>query len=347
MVEPTGYTALDLIGFTDKGTYDPAANYVRNDLVHVGNSTWRCKIDDTTGITPTEGANWTIFIESATSLAGMDDVNITTPEDGDLLQYNGANSKWKNSHDVWDTMAQNGAHNLCPFPYYSGGTQIIANLTITVGSKGELTASGTTDGDGNFIFFAGTLKKNIYKVKFKGTFTGDNLVLRVYDSTADIIIGNASGNNEITFQVDATNENHTIALFSNWTGAQSITISGRPLLKLASDPTDDDTPFAMTNVELTEKLYISESSTGTNLSHAITAGDTYEIPNDGIYIFSCYQRGTSGNSATMSIGTTPFIVNDKSDAIYISMPLRKGTLIKTRANGTNDNYGYWVWFSFC
>lgn len=62
MVNPTGYTALDLIGFTDKGTYANNANYVRNDLVHYSGSIWRCLVDDTTGIAPAEGVNWTIFI---------------------------------------------------------------------------------------------------------------------------------------------------------------------------------------------------------------------------------------------------------------------------------------------
>ena len=95
MVEPTGYTALDLIGFTDKGPYDPNTNYVKNDLAHVGNSIWLCKIDDTIGITPTEGANWTIFIESATSLAGMSDVDLNTPKAGDGLVHDG--NDWKNS----------------------------------------------------------------------------------------------------------------------------------------------------------------------------------------------------------------------------------------------------------
>lgn len=68
MVNPTGYTALDLIGFTDKGDYDPNENYVKNDLTHLNGNTWRCKIDDTIGIAPTEGANWTLFIGEPTNL---------------------------------------------------------------------------------------------------------------------------------------------------------------------------------------------------------------------------------------------------------------------------------------
>ena len=69
MVNPTGYTALDLIGYTDKGIYSSSANYVKNDLVHYGGNIWRCLVDDTTGITPTEGATWTLFIGAPTNMA--------------------------------------------------------------------------------------------------------------------------------------------------------------------------------------------------------------------------------------------------------------------------------------
>lgn len=68
MIEPTGYTALDLVGFTDRGTYAADVNYVRNDLVHYGGSIWRILIDDTIGITPAEGPNYTLYIGEPTNL---------------------------------------------------------------------------------------------------------------------------------------------------------------------------------------------------------------------------------------------------------------------------------------
>lgn len=68
MVNPTGYTALDMIGFTDKGTYSSSDNYVKNDLVHYSGNIWRCLIDDTSGIAPAEGVNWTLFIGEPTNL---------------------------------------------------------------------------------------------------------------------------------------------------------------------------------------------------------------------------------------------------------------------------------------
>ena len=98
---PSGYTALDLVGFTDRGPYDPNANYVKNDLVHdSSNKIWKCKIDDTTGITPAEGANWTVFVDSQTALSGMTDVNFTNPADGDVIVYDGTAHKWKNANTL-------------------------------------------------------------------------------------------------------------------------------------------------------------------------------------------------------------------------------------------------------
>lgn len=66
MTTPSGYTALDFVGYTDKGTYSASATYVKNDLVHYDNSIWRCLLDDTTGQTPAEGTYWTIFINAST-----------------------------------------------------------------------------------------------------------------------------------------------------------------------------------------------------------------------------------------------------------------------------------------
>ena len=98
---PSGYTALDLVGFTDKGAYDATAYYVKNDLVHdSSNKIWKCKIDDTHGVTPAEGANWTVFVDSQTALSGMTDVNFTNPADGDVIVYDGTAHKWKNANTL-------------------------------------------------------------------------------------------------------------------------------------------------------------------------------------------------------------------------------------------------------
>ena len=68
MSAPSGYTALDFVGFTDKGTYSPIVKYMRNDLVHHGGNIMRCKVDDTLNVTPVEGANWELWIGASANL---------------------------------------------------------------------------------------------------------------------------------------------------------------------------------------------------------------------------------------------------------------------------------------
>lgn len=110
MVNPTGYTALDLVGFTDKGPYDPNVNYVRNDLSHDSGNIWRCLIDDTIGIRPTEGANWTIFISEPsnmveTSIAPIETSPATAAHTvGTQLYYNDTLYKVKAAIAVGDSL---------------------------------------------------------------------------------------------------------------------------------------------------------------------------------------------------------------------------------------------------
>ena len=68
MAIPSGYTALDFVGFTDKGTYANNITYVKNDLVHYGGDIWECLVDNTIGVTPSEGVNWTLWIGAPTNL---------------------------------------------------------------------------------------------------------------------------------------------------------------------------------------------------------------------------------------------------------------------------------------
>ena len=68
MAIPSGYTALDFVGFTDKGTYNSSATYVRNDLVHYAGNIMKCLIDNTIGVTPVEGANWTLWVGASANL---------------------------------------------------------------------------------------------------------------------------------------------------------------------------------------------------------------------------------------------------------------------------------------
>ena len=126
MVNPTGYTALDLIGYTDKGAYNSASTYVRNDLVHYNSSIWRCLVDDTTAVTPVEGAAWTIFIEQpdvmtgATQLAAGSSGLTPAPAAGDQDKFLKGDGTWDNPPYPTDmtgaTSSAAGEHGLVPAP---------------------------------------------------------------------------------------------------------------------------------------------------------------------------------------------------------------------------------------
>lgn len=126
MVNPTGYTALDLIGYTDKGAYSSSATYVKNDLVHYNNKIWRCLIDDTSNVTPSEGVTWTIFVEEpgvmtgATSGAAGTGGTIPAPAAGDQDKFFRGDGTWNNPPLPPDmtgaTPSANGTHGLIPAP---------------------------------------------------------------------------------------------------------------------------------------------------------------------------------------------------------------------------------------
>lgn len=358
MVNPTGYTALDLIGFTDKGTYNPSTNYVRNDIVTYSGSKWRCKVDDTTGVTPTEGATWTVFIDLPSDMAEQmiapieeatsqhiyaigdhliyNDVlydviaaiavndalvvgtnieaanHITTelnktykitdsaetsvsagtdffpfyktginggkrkitwsnlaqtfsnwlgfrstsishlPADGDMIQYDSSQITWKNSHDVWDTMAQNGAHNFFDI------NATVSKYTTTLY---ERTSTGfrvynTTSGDYLWMRVPVLLPKNssvtistdVTRVSGSGIvalrYSDDGNTWTVIDQT---ILADSATKAEFTCNTGSH------AYYSLWLYCTTATATtgdityNNIVIRLATDPNTDYTPYAPTN----------------------------------------------------------------------------------------------------
>lgn len=298
MVEPTGYTALDLIGFTDKGPYDPTANYVKNDLVHVGNSTWRCKIDDTTGITPTEGANWTIFIESATSLAGMSDVDLNTPKAGDGLVHDG--NKWTNipimTKEQWK---KNGAYNLCN---NTATTQTVSGITFTKNSDGSISVSGTAGASIEFDIFRvdGSIANSEFiangKYRLVGCPSSSNdysLKLRI-DGTS---MGKDSGNG-LTYTCPSFS-----TLFKVFIAIENGTVITTPLVFKPMITTDlnatyaDYVPFAKTNRELSEKEY-AFFTPSTSLTFS-----SQTIIRSGSIVNIDFEFTTPSTAGTITLGT--------------------------------------------
>ena len=120
---PTGYTALDMIGFTDKGVYNSATAYVKNDIVHYNGNLWKCLVDDTTAVTPAEGASWTVFLAEPTS-AAEDIIATVEPSVVSTHQYTAGKQLILNDILYTVTAAVNIGDTLAV------GTNIVASDTI-------------------------------------------------------------------------------------------------------------------------------------------------------------------------------------------------------------------------
>ena len=335
MVEPTGYTALDLIGFTDKGPYDPNTNYVKNDLAHVGNSIWLCKIDDTIGITPTEGANWTIFIESATSLAGMSDVDLNTPKAGDGLVHDG--NDWKNvpimTKEQWK---KNGAYNLCPNnreTVIQDGTQFTVNANKTI--TAIVPANPTTT---NFYLFGSnalariTLPAGTYK--FVGCPSGGNGAYYIqgfgdHDYTTGAGILDTGSGFEFTL-TQTNNLNFFISIRNTFTSGGTVTF--KPMITTDLNATYDDyVPYAMTNRQLTEKFSTNDFSVvreAFNLQGSTTKNITLRVEVSllvGVY-------GSRGFAYLVHKNGGVYQISNSNDGITVSLSNSTLTLTNSGSN---------------
>ena len=163
MVTPTGYTALDLVGFTDRGAYSSSANYVKNDLAHYAGSIWRCLIDDTTNIVPAEGVNWTVFVAEPSNLVEASIAPIETSPamaahaQGTQLFYNDTLYKAKTAIAIGDTLTV--------------GTNIEAadKVTVQISSKANSADLATVATSGAYSDLSGT--PNLATVATSGAYS--------------------------------------------------------------------------------------------------------------------------------------------------------------------------------
>ena len=127
MNTPTGYSALDLVGFTDRGDYSSSETYVKNDLVHYLGDIWRVKLDDITGQTPSEGTYYTIFIEGIPDKAyKTDDTTENTLASDDVLPFYDTSASAKRKMPV-----QKFAEQLISNP------NLLDNPWFTVNQRGQ------------------------------------------------------------------------------------------------------------------------------------------------------------------------------------------------------------------
>ena len=87
--------------------------------------------------------------------------------------------------------------------------------------------------------------------------------------------------------------------------------------------------------------FLSGSYVGTQLDQAISQGSTYTVPDDGFYLLSAFNSGSSNLTATYNINGVVIFTNANKYALSILIPLKKGTVVGTRSSSdpsTNFNY---------
>jgi hypothetical protein len=165
MNTPTGYSALDLVGFTDRGDYSSSETYVKNDLVHYLGDIWRVKLDDITGQTPSEGTYYTIFIEGIPDKAyKTDDTTENTLASDDVLPFYDTSASAKRKMPVqkfaeqlisnpnlldnpWFTVNQRGqsSYTANSRNAYTVDRWMFKNTEVTVNSNNGITVDNSTD----------------------------------------------------------------------------------------------------------------------------------------------------------------------------------------------------------
>lgn len=187
-------------------------------------------------------------------LNDLTDVTITTPTDGDLLQYDGANSKFVNSHAVTDNLAaveENGAYNRAPVNIAS---QVIGGMTLTANENKTVTFAGSnTSGSTQVAFLTGyfTLPAGDYTVTTINATGGFATNFQIYGTTT-YLTGPSYYNPTVSLSLNAETTIRWRMVFPNGANVDGITI--KPMIYDARLVNPPYQPFTMTNRELTDKV---------------------------------------------------------------------------------------------
>ena len=202
-------------------------------------------------------------IGSASAIADLTDVDLTSLADGDYLRYNSTAQKWEVSHAVTDNLAavENvlGAKNLYdPSSLRNGMT--VYGLTFTVSDKGIMSISGTYDsttGAARPLTTDWNIPISLPDEVFGQYITAyDKTATLVYtialsDDNGHSITLNSNSKNGVLLSFKPTKHSVYTTGFTNNT-AYDLTIY--PMIRDARITDDTYVPYAMTNRELTEKV---------------------------------------------------------------------------------------------
>ena len=233
--------------------------------------------------------------------------------------------------NIAETMAQNGAHNLLNHDIVS---QALSGLTVTVTDDKRITVSGAANGAGYLVssYLITGIKAGV-NYKFGG-FPTDLAEYSAYLERAD-------GGSSVSLGdfVGANTTYRLVVFFSGsfTTGGNPITF--KPMITLASDPSNEYAAPAMTNRELTEKVSnrgLHIPSSADSFAGAVSSMFSAVIPlltNVGDIADGCLEA--------INYDYFDFTVVKISSTIYRAT-INQGTRLVTSvySNGTITSYKY-------
>ena len=305
MSAPSGYTALDFVGFTDKGTYNTSSTYMRNDLVHYGGNIMRCLVDNTTNVTPVAGANWELWVGASANLAER---TIAPLENNPADVAYGVGRQIIYDDWLWEVIAPIAVGDAL-IDYAVDPTN--ANIKKSAPVETQLLAvKAEADATDNMIApteASASSSSAAYSV-------GDQLILNniLYDVTAAIQIGDAlttgTGGNiaaadTLTDQLNAKANSSDLAAVAT-SGAYSD-LSGTPTLATVA------TSGSYNDLSNRPTLGTAASKNSTN---AVTSGSTDLVESGAVY--------SETSALSSSIQT---LTNQKADKSDLTTVVQNGT----------------------
>lgn len=250
------------------------------------------------------------------ALDDLTDVEITTPSDGDFLQFNGANNKWANTHDEVSAIENMyGSKNLHRITkVYVGNT----GITWSMDENGVITLNGTASGNWTLFMTAnsstwsysdgtvGLLRKGTYKLVNKGANNkNDNtcfmgLVVIKSDGTSAADIDTTSGDVTNDFTIDGDNYSYISYIrITNGTTVNNVKfypmiVDARitDLTFASSAPTNRDCMSYTVNTKLGAHNFLKNAATTQTIN-----GITFTVNYDG----SVTANGTASANANLRL----------------------------------------------
>lgn len=231
-----------------------------------------------------------------------------------------------------------GAKNLLKPRTGSEIAELSNGITFTYYPDGSVKANGTSTGDAYGSIYQRDSRplylpkgNYIFSCPFDNTGAAIEILVVCKRGENNVEYGKCRGNNQVTMNVQ---EGDAIGIVIHvFTGKTISNMMFYPMIRLASDPIGTYAPYAMTNHELTESLFVK--------NRVITsADDLNNITESGIYTMT-----TSPTNAPESVSYVTLLVNTRNENDITQVIITATTLYTRKKSGSPVVWKPWYKFT--